>query len=112
MRVLLILLFLIPFSGFAQINRSAKELASESIQHYVEEKLFAKKEYKPITFGELKSIGDRRSTIVWSIAHKFEIAEGGTSSFEQGSKVKKIYTFLFFLDDKMKVRKSESWFSR
>jgi hypothetical protein len=96
----------------AQINRSAKELAGETIHNYIGNKLFKNKSYKSVSFGELKQVGDRKSTILWSIAHTFEITEGGNSTFEKSAKMQQSYTFLFYLDDKMKVLKAETFYSK
>jgi hypothetical protein len=110
MRLILILL-IVPFLAGAQINRSAKELASESIREYVQKKLFKHKPYKPGAFGEIKPIGDKSSDVAWTLAHKFEITEGGEDSFERTAKMQKQYKFLFYLDEKMKVMRAETFYS-
>jgi hypothetical protein len=109
MRSILFLLFILPVFASAQINRSAREFASEQVQEYVAKKLFKEQPYKPGPFGELKARKDGYSEIAWTIEHKFEISET-----RKGSDVKagpsKLYKFQFYLDDKMKVLRAESFF--
>ncbi|MBL7742061.1 MAG: hypothetical protein JNN00_01175 [Chitinophagaceae bacterium] len=113
MRSLFILFLVMPAIAGAQINRSAKELAGEKIQEYITGKLFKNKEYRSISFDDIKEVGDRKKDeIVWTIAHKFEITEGGKSSFENSPKNRKKYSFIFYLDDKMKVLKADTWYSQ
>jgi len=111
MRSLLILLFFFPAFAGAQINRSAKELATEKIQEYILNKLFKNKQYKPVSYGELKPTGGKNSEIVWMIAHKFEITEGGENSFKKSPKVQQPYKFLFYMNEKMRVLKAETSYS-
>ncbi|MBL7738255.1 MAG: hypothetical protein JNK14_03490 [Chitinophagaceae bacterium] len=108
----LLLLMTLPVMAGAQVNRSAKELASESVQAYITGKLFKNMPYKSITFGEIKEAGIRKKdVIVWSIVHKFEITEDGKGSFGSSPESRKEYRFLFYLDDKMKVIKADTWYS-
>lgn len=111
MRSLFFAVLVLPFLAGAQINRSAKELASEKIQEYVVNKLFKNKQYSPVSFGEIKAVGNKRSDIVWVLAHKFEITEGGPSSYERTVTSRHPYKFLFYLDEKMKVLKAETYYS-
>lgn len=111
MRLLLFALIVFPTFASGQVNRSAKELASETVGDYIHTKLFRNKEYRSISFDDLKPIGTKQSVICWSIAHRFEISESGSNTFD-GSARRQVYTFLFFLDEKMKVRKAETSFSR
>jgi len=111
MRSLLLLVFILPFFAAAQINRSAKELASERIQLYVKNKLFKNKQYAPVSYGEIKQVGNKRSDIVWVLAHTFEITEGGQHSFERTAETRQPYKFLFYLDEKMNVLKAETYYS-
>jgi hypothetical protein len=71
MRSLFFLFLVIPFFAGAQVNRSAKELASEKVREYIVSKLFRDKPYKPVSFGDIKAIDDKRTKIAWAIAHKF-----------------------------------------
>lgn len=113
MRSFFFFLLLLPVVTGAQINRSAKELASEKVREYVTGKLFKNKEYISISFDDIKQVGDRKKDeVVWAIAHKFEITEGGKSSFENSPKIRKKYSFIFYLDDKMKVLKADTWYSQ
>jgi hypothetical protein len=109
---MLFILFILPVFTHAQINRSAKELASEKIQEYITAKLFINKPYRVVSFGEIKEVGvKKKDEIVWSIAHKFEITDGGKKSFDNSPEVSKQYNFLFYLDEKMKVLKAETFYS-
>lgn len=112
MRSLFLLLVIgLPGITDAQLNRSAKELAGETIQQYIVTKLFKNKEYKPVSYGELKTVGDNRSKIVWVLPHQFEIREGGEAPFEGSSKARQPYKFLFYMDEKMKVLKAEAYYT-
>lgn len=111
MRSLFLLLVAFPVFAGAQVNRSAKEFATEKIQEYVENKLFKNKTYKPVSYGELKPFEDKKLGIVWMIAHKFEITQGGETSFEKSVNVQHAYKFLFYMDEKMKVLKAETSYS-
>jgi hypothetical protein len=111
MRSLLFLLVALPLFSDAQINRSAKEFASEQVQEYVAAKLFKNRPYKPVSFGELKAQKKvKESEITWTLGHKFEITES-QEFYNNKTAVQKVYSFLFYLDDKMRVVKSESFFS-
>ena len=111
MRSILLLALILPLFTAAQINRSAREFASEKIQEYVSAKLFKDLSYKPISFGQLKEYNSKgNSEITWTIEHKFEITD--TKKFsDQRTSVPKEYKFQFYLDDKMKVLKAESYFT-
>ena len=111
MRSILLLALILPLFTAAQINRSAREFASEKIQEYVSAKLFKSLSYKPISFGQLKEYNSKgNSEIAWTIEHKFEIAD--TKKFsDQRTSVPKEYKFQFYLDDKMKVLRAESYFT-
>ncbi|HEY6505519.1 MAG TPA: hypothetical protein VIZ28_16205 [Chitinophagaceae bacterium] len=111
MRSLIFLLLLLPALADAQINRSAKELAGETIEQYIVNKLFKNKQYKPVSYGEIKPVGDKRSKIAWVIDHQFEITEGGEASFERPAKIQQPYKFLFYMDEKMKVVKAVSYYT-
>jgi len=111
MRYLLFSLILLPMFTGAQINRSAKELASEQIQEYVTTKLFKDLSYKPVSFGQLKTFQDKKDPdVTWTIEHKFKVAEPRRLT-DQKSVAPKEYTFQFYLDDKMRVVKADSYFT-
>jgi hypothetical protein len=110
MRTILFLSLLLPAVMNAQINRSATELAKENIQQYLTGKIFNGHTYQSISFGELKSRKEKNAEIVWSIEHKFEITETQTYADKKVS-VQKPYKFIFYLDEKMKVRKAETYYS-
>jgi hypothetical protein len=111
MRSLLFLLAAFPLFSDAQINRSATLFASEQVQEYVVGKLFKNQPYKALSFGELKARQKvKDSEITWTLAHKFEIMES-QNFYNNKTAVPKVYNFLFYLDDKMKVLKAESFFS-
>ena len=83
MRSLLLFVFLAPFLANTQINRSAREFASERVQEYVTTKLFKDLAYKPLAFGEIKSFDDKKNReIYWTIEHKFEVTDKH-KSFDQ-----------------------------
>ena len=104
------MLLMLPVLSFAQINRSAKELAGEQIQEYVTTKLFKDLSYKPIATGQLKPVQDKKNLeIAWTIEHRFEIKDSKHTS-DQKAVSSKEYRFQFYLDDKMRVIKAESYF--
>jgi hypothetical protein len=107
MRLLLIFLITIPFFSKAQINRSAKELASERVKEYIETRLFKDQPYKAISYGELKPYSQPRSHITWRIEHRFEIEAPVFS--DKKTTVRKPYYFSFYLDKKLKVLLAESF---
>jgi hypothetical protein len=109
MRITLFLLLLLPAVLHAQINRSATELAKENIQQYVTSKLFSGHQYQPVSYGELKLREEKNQEVIWSITHKFEIAQTETHADKKIS-VQKPYNFIFYLDKKMKVRGAESYY--
>lgn len=110
MRSLFFIMLLCPILANAQINRSAKELASETIPVYITTKLFQGKPYKSVSYGDIKSCQQNNSGVCWSIEHKFEIteAEKGGGQTHSGQK---LYKFLFYLDKKMNVLRAESFYS-
>ena len=111
MRTLLFLALFIPVFANAQINRSAREFASERIQEYVTTKLFKDLSYKPDSFGQLKVYKEEKNLeLAWTLEHKFEITETRKDT-DQNAAISKSYKFLFFLDNKMKVLRAESFFS-
>jgi hypothetical protein len=110
MRILLFLFVLLPAALPAQINRSARELAQENVREYLAKKLFTNQPYKSISFSELKSRPDNNKTgIAWTIDHQFEITEKKTDFVKNSKETQKTYSFIFYLDDKMKVVKAESY---
>lgn len=109
MRSFLFLLFVLPLFAASQINRSAREFASEQVQDYVVKKLFKDQPYKPGSFGELKERKAENSDIAWTIEHKFEITEIRKGSDNKTAPTKN-YKFMFYLDDKMRVLRAESFF--
>lgn len=109
MRKTIILFLLLPIISAAQVNRSAREYATEKIEEYIHEKLFQQLPYKPISFGELKTYDDRRKEIHWLISHQFEIIEPKIIDGKKDSRAQ-TYNFYFYLDDKMRVKKAETYF--
>jgi hypothetical protein len=110
MRSLLFLALFFPAFAAAQINRSARELASERIQEYVSAKLFKGFSYKPGSFGQIKVHRENNNPeIAWMIEHKFEITE--TKKEVGQTTAPKPYKFAFYLDDKMNVLRAESFFT-
>src|SRR5215471_2528453 len=107
MRPILFLLLVLPFVTHAQINRSARELASERVAEYVSSKLFKDQPYKSVSFGQIKEVHEKDVEITWSIVHEFEIKEP-TFNTQQPEKVKTC-RFIFFLDKRMHVKRAETW---
>ncbi len=110
MRIIIFLLLLFPAVMSAQFRRSATELAKENIQEYLTGKLFKGHLYQPVSYGELKLRKEKDSEIKWAIVHKFEITETQTYA-DKKVPFQKPYTFLFYLDEKMKVLKAETFYS-
>ena len=108
----LLLLLAFPFVTSAQISRSANEHARETTREYLTDKLFKGKEYKPGWYGNIQPTGDKRSYVVWKLEHKFVIADSSKSGFEKTDVQKTSYHFQFFLDNRMKVVKAESFFAK
>jgi hypothetical protein len=108
MRLILLLLIALPFCAGAQINRSAKELASETTKAYLTDKIFKGKIYSPVSYGEIKPVNDPRSEISWTLDHKFKIEETDTG-WGKEEHLQKSYHFRFYLDSRMKVIRAESY---
>ena len=75
MRIIYLLLLIVPCLVQAQVNRSAKELASENIKEYIETKLFKDMPYKAVSYGELKTYKQPQTGKEWVLEHNFEITE-------------------------------------
>ena len=106
MKIVLFVLLLLSFSSKAQINRSAKELARENIQEYLNNKLFKDHTYKTISNGELKPFKDPDPDILWIIEQKVETVEiqkGEQETIQAPAKFK----FIFYLNKKMSVVRAE-----
>jgi hypothetical protein len=110
MRTLLFLALILPAFATAQINRSAREFASERIQEYVVTKLFKDLPYKPVSYGEIKNYDEKNRVVSWTLTHKFEITEIRLIS-DKKTEVHRSYQFLFYLDKKMKVLRAETAYS-
>jgi hypothetical protein len=102
------LLLILPAFSNAQINRSATELAKENIQEYLVTKMFKNQLYKPLSYSELKSYKGKNPEVIWTIAHKFEIAEAQKVSDKNSADAREPYSFFFYLDKKLKVLRAES----
>jgi hypothetical protein len=108
MRRLLFLALALPVMSEAQLNRSAREFASEQIHDYIVARLFKDKPYKAISYGEIKSISVPHSPIYWTIDHDFEITDTETA-FDKKTVTTKVCRFIFYLDKKMKVLRADSY---
>lgn len=108
MRIVILVLLVVPFFATAQINKSANELAKEVTREYLVTKLFRGKNYQPIRYGELKAKNDKRSSVAWTLEHDFEVTDMEPSGFNNFQN-KNFYSFLFFLDKRMKIVKAESF---
>ena len=109
MRLLLILLLAVPFLSDAQINRSANEVAHAVTKDYIVNKVFRDKVYNPVWYGPLRERVDKKEGTNWIIEHRFEIADKQSSSFNNHAAAKKEYSFMFFLDKRMKIVRAESF---
>ena len=111
MRIIITILLLLPFSMQAQINRSATELAKETTGEYISTKIFKDKLYQPLSFGAVKAWPDTRSQVSWTLTHTFIITDVQRSGYNNVPDVQKTYSFLFYLDSKMKVLRAASYTS-
>jgi len=111
MRIIITILLLLPVGIQAQINRSATELAKETTGEYISTKIFKDKLYQPLLFGVVKAWPDTRSPISWTITHEFIITDVQRSGYNDAPDVQKTYSFIFYLDSKMKVLKAASYSS-
>ncbi|HEX7903724.1 MAG TPA: hypothetical protein VF487_07590 [Chitinophagaceae bacterium] len=111
MRIIITILLLLPVSMQAQISRSATELAKEITSEYISTKIFKDKLYQPLSFGAVKAWPDARSPISWTITHSFIITDVQRSGYNNVPDVQKTYSFMFYLDSKMKVLKASSYTS-
>jgi hypothetical protein len=109
MKKIFFLLLIYPALTYAQINRSATELAKEKIQEYLTGKIFKNCSYEAISYGELTACKDNNVDIAWFIKHEFAIAKNPLRQNEKALE-QKLYKFVFYLDDKMKVLRAESYF--
>jgi hypothetical protein len=94
-----------------QVNRSATELAKENIQEYLKTRLFQDGRIVSLTFHELKThTSSQKSAIAWLISMACFIEE---QEFRGDSlrTVRRPYTFTFYLDRKMAVKRAESYIS-
>jgi len=109
MRSILIFALLLPIFTVAQVNRSAREYASDQVQEYVTKKLFKGLPYKSVSFGELKEHKEKNDQeMAWRIDHKFVIIESDSFSGRKDA-TPRTYLFSFYLDEKMKVLKAETY---
>jgi hypothetical protein len=109
MRSILLSVLIMPVFASAQINRSAKELAGETIGKYITTILFKNQSYHPVSFGELRPRQEENSEVIWSYDHKFEIAENKIDP-DKKQPVIKTYKFIFYLDKRMKVKRADGSF--
>ena len=108
MRILLFLLFSLPLFCIAQINRSANEVARESVGEYICQKLFKNQAYTAGQYGELQPKFDRETYVAWTITHQFEITDS-QYVLNKRIPVRTAYNFSFWLDKKLKVIKAEGY---
>ncbi len=109
MRKLILLVLFAPLLATAQINRSANELAQESVKEFLFKKLFSEKDYGAVSFGNLEPFIDKTHKVEWTMEHRFEI-KSRQSSFDGNLKtVKTSWYFIFYLDHQMKVVRARSY---
>jgi hypothetical protein len=109
MRIIILLFIILPSVAFAQINRSAKELASVNIREYITEKLFKGKEYKPVWYGEVKAVESKDRKVQWTLVHSFEITQTELVD-DKMIPVQKLYQFGFYLGKTMNVLRADGYF--
>lgn len=109
MRIVLCLLLALPCFASAQINKSANEVAREVTRDYIVQKVFKGKAYEPVWYGELIPVKDKKTQTAWTLEHHFLVDERPSGGFEVGPAKKVSYSFLFFLDKRMRVLKAESF---
>jgi hypothetical protein len=107
MKIVLIISLVLSLTSNAQINRSAKELARENIQEYLNNKIFRDHPYKPVSNSELKPFRDEDPDILWKMEQKFETVEIQKDDKHEVP-VKTTVKFIFFLNKKMEVVRAES----
>jgi len=107
MRTILYLLLSFPVVVNAQFKRSATELARENIREYLTEKLFKNRSYRSILYEDLTSLKGNDAAIESYIKHEFTITEPQIHANKKDS-VQKIYKFIFYFDNKMRVLGAES----
>jgi hypothetical protein len=110
MKILLIALLIFPILSRAQNKRSAKELAKENVNEYLVSSVFKTRPYKEVSFGELKSFGDKLSDVIWVIDNQVETTETRKLSDTISKEVKQLYNFRFYLDRKFHVLTSDCHF--
>ena len=108
MRIMLLSLFSLPLFCDAQINRSANEVARESVELYICQKLFKNHVYTAGHYGDLQAQNDREINVAWSIIHHFEITDSQYVSNKR-IPVLKTYKFSFYLDKKLNVIKADGY---
>lgn len=105
MRTMLLLL-LLPCMAQAQINHSAKELASENIKDYISHKMFREGVYKPLYYGDLQQCR-RKDDITWTLEHKFEVITPPLIP-QKDTEATAFYRFIFYMDKKMQIKQVEA----
>ena len=108
MRILFFSFVSLPCFCAAQINRSANEVARESVGEYICQKLFKNLGYTAGQYGELHPKNDRETDVAWSITHQFEIMDSQYVSNKRIA-VRTTYNFSFYLDKKLKVIKADGY---
>jgi hypothetical protein len=111
MRSVLLLLLILPIISHAQVNRSAKELASETVGEYITGKLFKNYSYQPVSFGELKSHKEKDLEVVWTIEHRFVVTDTIFENYKKLTTRSTPYKFLFYLDNQMRVKRAETFYT-
>ena len=109
MKILFFVLFLLPLSSQAQINRSAKELVKENVNAYLSN-VFKNRNYKMVSLGQLKMFDTNDFGIAWSLDVETETTETRKVTDTTSKTVKQLYKFRFYLDRKFEVQKSECSF--
>ncbi|HET6993478.1 MAG TPA: hypothetical protein VFI06_00790, partial [Chitinophagaceae bacterium] len=63
--------------------------------------------YKSVSLGELKAVREKHNPeIAWTIDHTFEISQ---PTFSDQKATPKTYKFQFYMDEKMKILRAETY---
>lgn len=104
MRTLLFLMLILPTLASAQVNKSAKELAGENIEAYLQ-KIYKGQDHT-ITLGEPKAYLSQGSEAEWKISCRVTFTDvAGKKSSSQDA----YSNFMFYLSRRMQVVSAEAY---
>lgn len=106
MRQIFILMLALPLVIIAQPNHSANELARENIMEYLSSKIFRNSHILPVSVSGLESFKSNGAGIVWKLKYDMEVTELNRNR-QDTSAVSKPFSFIFYLDKRLRVLLSE-----